>query len=259
LFSKEEFRITIANCNNTSAPGPDKLSWSYLKIILKDDECLGIIIHIANVCIELGYWLLHFKRSTIVVIPKPNKKSYNSPKSFRPIVLLNTVGKLIEKVIGERLQFSMAANNFIYSSQLGGLKFKSTTDADIALTHIIRTDWVKNLLTSTLIFDIVQFFPSLNHHLFTLIMKKADFNNYIVSFFANYLIDRKTNYFWNDFMSPIFNINIGVGQGSVLSPIISTLSALYLLLFIYILENQLKNLKIPISIISFVDDGLFIS
>jgi len=25
LFSKEEFRITIANCNNTSAPGPDKL------------------------------------------------------------------------------------------------------------------------------------------------------------------------------------------------------------------------------------------
>ena len=87
-------------------------------------------------------------------------------------------------------------------------------------------------------------------------MKKVDFNNYIVSFFANYLIDRKTNYFWNDFMSPIFNVNIGVGQGSVLS---SILSALYLFLFIYILENQLKNLKIPISIISFIDDGLFIS
>ena len=30
-------------------------------------------------------------------------------------------------------------------------------------------------------------------------------------------------------------------------------------LFIYILENHLKNFKIPISIISFVDDGLFIS
>ena len=26
LFSKEEFRITIANCNNASVPGPDKLS-----------------------------------------------------------------------------------------------------------------------------------------------------------------------------------------------------------------------------------------
>jgi len=54
----------------------------------------------------------------------------------------------------------------------------------------------------------------------------------------------------------IFNINVGVGQGSALSPI---LSALYLLPFIYILENQLKNLKIPISIISFVNDSLFIS
>jgi len=57
-------------------------------------------------------------------------------------------------------------------------------------------------------------------------------------------------------MSPIFNINVGVGQSSVLS---SILSALYLLPFIYILENWLKNLKILISIISFVDDGLFIS
>jgi len=37
------------------------------------------------------------------------------------------------------------------------------------------------------------------------------------------------------------------------------LSVLYLSSFIYILENHLKNLKIPISIISFVDDSLFIS
>ena len=110
-FSKEEFRLTITSCNNASAPSPDKLLWSYLKIILKDNECLNIIIHIANTCIELGYWPSHFKRSTTVVIPKPNKKLYDLLKSFRPIVLLNTVGKLIEKVIRERLQFAMATNN----------------------------------------------------------------------------------------------------------------------------------------------------
>jgi len=73
-----------------------------------------------------------------VIIPKPNKKSYGSPKSFRPIVLLNTIGKLIKKVIRERLQFITAANNFIHTSQLGKLKFKSMTDMSIALTHIIR-------------------------------------------------------------------------------------------------------------------------
>ena len=110
--------------------------------------------------------------------------------------------------------------------------------------------------TSTLTFDIAQFFPSLNHRLLTFIMKKVGFNNHVVSFFANYLVDRKTNYYWNNFMSSILNVNVGVGQGFALSPIPS---ALYLLPFIYILENHLKNLKIPISIISFVDNGLFIS
>jgi len=47
------------------------------------------------------------------------------------------MNKLIKKLIRERLQFIIAANNFIYPSQLGGLKFKSMTDTDIALTHII--------------------------------------------------------------------------------------------------------------------------
>ena len=250
FFSKEEFRLILSSCNNSSVPSPDKLTWSHLKIILKDDECLNIIIHITNACIELGYWPLHFKRFTTIVIPKPNKKL------FRPIVLLNTVGKLIEKVIGERLQFNTTSNNFIYPSQLSSLKFKSTIDVGIALTHIIRAEWTKNMSTSTLAFDISQFVPSLNHQLLTLIMKKVGFNNHVVSFFVNYLVDRKTNYYWNNFMSPIFNVNVGVGQGFVLSPI---LSALYLSLFIYILENHLKNLKIPVFIISFVDNGLFIS
>ena len=41
-----------------------------------------------------------------------------------------------------------------------------------------------------------------------------------------------------------------------LSPI---LSSLYLSLFLYILENRLKNLRIPVSILSFVDDGLIVA
>ena len=136
-FLKEEFKITIANCNNTSAPSPDKLLWSHLKIVLKDEKCLNNIISIANACIESGFWSSHFKRSTTVVIPKLNKKTYDSPKSFRPIVLLNTLGKLIKKFISERLQFTTVANDFIHLSQLGRLKFKSTLDVGVALMHII--------------------------------------------------------------------------------------------------------------------------
>ena len=78
----------------------------------------------------------------------------------------------------------------------------------------------------------------------------------MVSFFADYLIWRKTNYTWNDISSPNFEVNVGVGQGSTLS---SILLALYLSPFLYILEKCLKNLNIPISIMSFVDDSLIIS
>ena len=49
---------------------------------------------------------------------------------------------------------------------------------------------------------------------------------------------------------------MGVGQGFTLSLV---LSALYLTLLLHILENWLKNLKIPISTLSFVNDELFIS
>ena len=75
-------------------------------------------------------------------------------------------------------------------------------------------------------------------------------------FFKNYLVGRKTKYLWNDFISPSFNVNVGVRQASTLSPI---LSAFYLSPIFLSLENCLKILKIPIFIISFVDNGLFIS
>ena len=193
-FFKEEFKHAINNCNNSSIPGPDKLLWNYLKTILKQDKCLNNIVNITNACINLGYWPSHFKKSSTVVIPKPNKQSYDHPKSFHSIVLLNTLGKLIKKVIGEKLQFQVAVNDFIHPSQLGELKFKSTTNAGVALMHIICLGWVKNLSTSTLVFNIAQFFPSLNHHFLTCILQKVGLDSCIVKFFTNYLIDRKTNY-----------------------------------------------------------------
>ena len=73
----------------------------------------------------------------MIIISKPNKSLYDQPKAFQPIVLLNTLGKLIEKVIAERLQFTVMSNDFTHLNQLDRLKFKSTTDTGIVLTHII--------------------------------------------------------------------------------------------------------------------------
>ena len=81
-FLKEEFLRSIAKCNNSSTSGPNKLSWYYLKHIINNKACLGKIINIANIYFELEFWPLHFKSSTMIIIPKPNKKSYDSPKFF---------------------------------------------------------------------------------------------------------------------------------------------------------------------------------
>jgi len=124
------------------------------------------------------------------------------------------------------------------------------------LTYFIHIRWVKNLSTSTLAFDITQFFPLLNYYLLTLILEKVDFDPQVIKFFSNYLVGRRTWYSWNLFMSPYFDVNVGVGQGSTLSPI---LLALYLSLLLHILENQLKILKILISILSFVDNGFLVA
>jgi len=140
LFSKNEFRSAISKCSNLSVLELDKLTWCHLKFIIKDNSCLTNIVNIADACINLGHWPEYFKISSTIIIPKPNKPSYNQPKAFHPIVLLNTIGKLIEKVVTNRLQFTVTSNNFIHTSQLGRLKFKSTTDTGITLTHIVQLE-----------------------------------------------------------------------------------------------------------------------
>jgi len=106
------------------------------------------------------------------------------------------------------------------------------------------------------VFDIAQFFPSLNHYLLALILGKAEFKLRVVNFFSNYRVNRKTKYFWNNFSSSLFDVNAEVGQCLAL---FSILSALYLSLFLHILEKHSKNLDLKFSILSFVDDGLLIT
>jgi len=79
-----------------------------------------------------------------------------------------------------------------------------------------------------------------------------------MSFFDSYHTGRFISYSWNQFSSLYFNINIGVGQGSALSPI---LPAIYLAPIIKTFKKRIKNLKesIPTDIHSFVDDSLLIS
>jgi hypothetical protein len=51
----------------------------------------------------IGYHPRPWWQSTMVVIPKPNKPDYSNPKAYRPIALLNCLGKVLEKLMASRL------------------------------------------------------------------------------------------------------------------------------------------------------------
>lgn len=131
-FQKKSSEVPSSNA--TTCLYLDQIGYcgNILKQLSKDNICLNNVINIANVCIKSS--------SSSIIIPKLNKASYNSPKIFCPIVLLNILRKLIEKVIEDRLQFQAISNNFVYPNQLGGLKQHSTTNAGNFLTHFIQSE-----------------------------------------------------------------------------------------------------------------------
>ncbi|KAF7779125.1 hypothetical protein Agabi119p4_3470 [Agaricus bisporus var. burnettii] len=260
-FSVQEFHDALKNCAKNTAPGPDHVSWRLWKRFATDDKVCQFVTKIANACFDTGYWPQHFKQSISVIIPKPGKPSYDKAKSFRPIVLLNTMGKLIEKMIARRLQFESIEAGVIHPCQTGGILQRSVEDAAVALTHHVRTAWAKKKVTSVLAFDVAQFFPSLNHNVLSKIFKHFGFSASVVSFFSDYLVGRKTQYSIDNITSPLFDSNVGVGQGSALSPI---LSALYIAPCFHLLHKWVKDeedrIHFPlISFLSFVDDGLLVA
>ncbi|CAA7271398.1 unnamed protein product [Cyclocybe aegerita] len=199
------------------------VTWVHLKELLKDKHVLALFLVLANAYLQVGHWPRIFKESLSVIVPKPNKPSYAVPKAFRLIVFLITFGKLIEKMIANRIQFDAVKHDIFHLNQLGGIRQRSTEDAGLILTHLVRAGWVKGLQTSALAFDIAQFFPSINHEMFMAVLRKQGFLPVLVEFFASYLVGRSTVYCWNTFQSDSRSADVGVGQGSALSPVISGL------------------------------------
>ena len=72
-------------------------------MLIKDNKCIMNIVNIANFYIDLEHWSSYFKKSMLIIIPKSNKPFYDTSKIFWPIVLLNTMEKLIKKVLSNRI------------------------------------------------------------------------------------------------------------------------------------------------------------
>lgn len=141
-FSKAEFTDVTSKYNNSSTPDSDYLSWSYVKVLIKDNKYITNLVNIANSCINLSIWPTHFKKSTSIIISKLNNSSYNTSKTFLLIIFPNIISKLIEKVISNRIWCYLIALNFIHLIQIDNIKQWSTINARVYLTYLIHMEWL---------------------------------------------------------------------------------------------------------------------
>ncbi|KAI0992219.1 hypothetical protein K3495_g15967, partial [Podosphaera aphanis] len=108
IITQSEVEETLRRLPSDKAPGPDEIPNRFLKSC--STTLSKALAKIFNACLSIGYHPKVFKESTTIVLRKLQKPTYDTPKSYRPIALLNTMGKLLEKLVANRI--SKAAEEF---------------------------------------------------------------------------------------------------------------------------------------------------
>jgi hypothetical protein len=136
-FSEEELTPLLKATSNKSAPGSSGIDWSLLK--KGWDAAKDHLIDVFNVCLILGHHPTRWKEAKVVAIPKPDKPDYSLPKAHRPISLLETMSKLLEKAVAKRMQHDIVAHELIYTNQFGGRAHSLCLDAGLTLLHDVQS------------------------------------------------------------------------------------------------------------------------
>jgi len=94
----------------------------------------SILLQTLSPLVSLGYHPVSLKVANGVVLNKPGKPSYESPSSFRIIVLLRTVSKILERIIATRLLLAASSRGLIHPDQCRSLPGLRTYDACLTVT-----------------------------------------------------------------------------------------------------------------------------
>jgi len=97
----EEISRALARSSPSSAPGPDMTPNSVWKRVHR--VAPHIILDLLAPLVAYGSHPLTLKKADGIVLDKPGKPSYDSPSSFRVIVLLQTFSNILERIMNSRL------------------------------------------------------------------------------------------------------------------------------------------------------------
>ena len=178
-----------------------------------------------------------------VGLDKPGKPSYDSPSSFHIIVLLQTISKILERIVASRLSAIARYVGLLHRNQCDSLPSLSSFDACTALTDTVRTLQRPAPKVSSLLLDIKGSFDNVDAHILCSSLRSKGVNHYLISWVRSFLTGRTCRLLCQGSPRIFSSICFGTPQGSPVSP----------LLFII----HVAPLDIPLDrglVLSYVDD-----
>ncbi|KAJ5710399.1 hypothetical protein N7488_004555 [Penicillium malachiteum] len=216
----QEVKDVICRAPPDKAPGPHAIPNRVWKLLLAGCSKSGdLITSIFDACVRVGYNPRHFQESTTVTLRKGGPHDYRVPKSYRPIALINTLGKLLEAVVATRISYAVEEHSLLPKTHLGGRKGISVDQAMQLILSEVREAWGMGKKVSMLLLDVSGAYDNVSHTRLLYNMRKLGLGHF-VPWTASFLADRRTRIKLPGYVSDIFVTSTGIPQGSPISPIL---------------------------------------
>ena len=158
-----EVEEAIRTTSPDKAPGEDKIPSRILYEAIQ--ELKEPLTRLFNHCLITGYCPAYFRRLITVALRKLKKGDFKDPKMYRPIALLNIVGKVMDKVLAKQMLFMVDAYGLLPRTYTGGRAAAGCKHAVHLLLEKIHAAWQieEEDVVSLLMLNISGAFNNISH------------------------------------------------------------------------------------------------
>ena len=217
----EEVERIINGLKNSKASG---LDWIDTKIIkLSKDNILPALTHIINLSLTTNTFPEKWKTAKVIPLWKGKDSKRTAPKSYRPVAILPTASKVLEKIIHEQILNHMKENNFWNPNHHAYRKFRNTETAVIQMYDTWVQAIAEGKLATAAMIDMSAAFDTVDIDILLSKCKLYNFGEEATDLLQSYLKDRMQLVTIGGYNSEPLKLEAGVPQGSILGPILYTL------------------------------------